>query len=277
MMGENGLNKKINAMYFSATGTTQKIVLAIADTIAGIEGKLVNNIDFTLPAARKNPAKFTANDLVVFGTPVIAGRVPNLLLKYLDTLSGNGALAVSVVVYGNRNYDDAAIELKGILEAKGFKVVAAGAFVGEHSFSKTLGKDRPDAQDMLIACDFAREVYKKLSDANDIKPVDVPGNQPLGNYYMPKSATGAPIDIRKVTPKTDSALCNNCKLCAAVCPLGSIDQEDITRLNGICMKCGACIKKCPMGAKFFDDPGFLEHKEDIEFKFAQHREPELFI
>jgi len=43
----------------------------------------------------------------------------------------NGALAIPVVVYGNRNYDDALIELKDILEFNGFKVIAGGAFIGQ--------------------------------------------------------------------------------------------------------------------------------------------------
>ncbi len=87
--------------------------------------------DFTLPKVRKVEKSFTEEDLVVFGTPVIAGRVPNLLLKYLDTLKGNGALAVPVVLYGNRNFDDALIELRNILKDKGMKPIAGGAFIGE--------------------------------------------------------------------------------------------------------------------------------------------------
>lgn len=82
--------------------------------------------------------------LSVFGTPVIAGRVPNVLLKYLADIRGNGALGVPVVLYGNRNYDDALIELRDIMEAGGIRTIAAGAFIGEHSFSKVLGAGRPD-------------------------------------------------------------------------------------------------------------------------------------
>jgi len=130
---------------------------------------------------------------------------------------------------------------------------------------------------MAIACDFGRQIYEKLRSSEIDKPINVPGNKPLGNYYVPKSANGEPIDIRKVTPKTNVEYCTGCKLCAQVCPLGSIDENDTAKLNGICMKCGACIKKCPSEAKYFDDPGFLEHKEDIELKFAQRREPELFL
>ncbi len=93
---------------------------------------------------------------------------------------------------------------------------------------------------------------------------------------MPKDENGEPIDIRKVKPKTDND-CINCKLCAKLCPMGSIQFEDVTKLNGICIKCGSCIKKCPVEAKYFDDVGYLKHKEELENNFKYRREPELFI
>ena len=131
------MNMKISTMYFSATDTTKKVVSSIANKILeNIDGEIKSNsIDFTLPKIRKEPVSFTKDDVVIIGVPVYAGRVPNILLKYLNSIAGNGALAIAVVVYGNRNYDDALIELKDILELNGFKVIAGGAFIGEHSFS----------------------------------------------------------------------------------------------------------------------------------------------
>lgn len=63
-----------------------------------------------------------------------------------------------MVCFGNRNYDDALIELRDLLESTGFRTVAAGAFVGEHSFSYTLGAGRPDAADIAKAEAFADEI-----------------------------------------------------------------------------------------------------------------------
>jgi NAD-dependent dihydropyrimidine dehydrogenase PreA subunit/flavodoxin len=272
------LNKKMNAMYFSATGTTEKVVIGIANKISeNIDKKItINSIDFTLLEARKNVISFTEEDLVIIGVPVIAGRVPNVLLKYLNTITGNGALAISVVVYGNRNYDDALIELKDILELNGFKVIAGGAFIGEHSFSKTLAQNRPDEQDMAIVGDFARQIYKKITTQDKIQTVVVTGNRPYRDYYKPKDKNGSPVDIRKVVPKTNSN-CTDCKLCASVCPMGSIAAEDVSKIIGICIKCCACIKKCLAQAKYFDDERYLRHKDELEIAFVFRRGPELFI
>lgn len=272
------MNKKISMMFFSATDTTKKIVSGIAEKISENMGKEIslNVINFTLPRVRQAPVSFTDEDVVIIGVPVYAGRVPNILLNYLNSITGNGALAISVVVYGNRNYDDALIELKDILELNGFKVIAAGAFIGEHSLSKTLAKDRPDEKDMAIASDFANQIYKKLTTSDNIQIIAVNGSTPYRKYYMPKNKDGSSVDIRKVTPKTNSN-CTDCKLCVDLCPMGSIDFDDVSKLNGICIKCGACIKKCPAQAKYYDNDDLLRHKYELEIDFASRREPELFI
>lgn len=271
----------ICAAFFSPTDTTKKIVTTIAKTLSTEFDIPCELFDFTLPAARANPKTFSPDTLVVFGVPVYAGRVPNVLLKYLDTVQGQGAAAVPVVLYGNRNYDDALIELRDILETDGFHTVAAGAFVGEHSFSKVLAKDRPDMADIEKAEGFAKSVAQKLHKAqalSDILQIAVKGNpKPYGKgYYRPVDDNGNFIDIRKVKPLTNDD-CIDCKLCAAVCPMGSISYDNVREFTGICIKCGACIKKCPVHAKYYDDPGYLFHKHELERRFTRRAEPELFL
>lgn len=272
--------KKVWGMYFTGTGTTEKVVTHIGKKIAEKLGVEYENYDFTLPKVRKVEKSFNEEDLVVFGTPVIAGRVPNLLLKYLDTLKGNGALAVPVVLYGNRNFDDALIELRNILKDKGMKPIAGGAFIGEHSFSTILGAGRPDAKDMEIASTFAENIFEKVTgkDFDSEKLVEVKGETPIRFYYQPRDSKGNSIDIRKVKPKTNMELCNKCGLCASICPLGSINPEDPSDVFGICMKCCACVKRCPNGAKYYDDENYLYHQHELEAQYASiRREPELFL
>lgn len=277
---------RIWTMYFSATGTTEKIVTRIAEKLAEKEQSSLSSFDFTLPENRQEPKCFESEDLVVFGVPVYAGRVPNVLLKYLDTLSGGGALAVPVVLYGNRNYDDALIELRNILEEKHFHTIAGAAFIGEHSFSTILAAGRPDEADLQKADAFAQQIFEKISAARNAGafpegltengPVYVKGETPVRNYYQPRDRKGTPIDIRKVKPKT-SEDCIDCGLCAQVCPMGSIDKIDVRAWNGICIKCGACIKKCPVGAKYYDDEGYLYHKTELELGYTRRAEPECFV
>lgn len=270
------MSYNINAVYFSPTGTTEKVVLGIADKLAKSFGSDdVKKIDFTLPKAREEKIVFSEDDIVIVGVPVYAGRVPNVLLKFLNSFCGGGAMAIGTVLYGNRNYDDALIELTDILGEKEFKVVGAGAFIGEHSFSKILGEKRPDDKDMEIVKGFAHKIFLKINN-RCLDIVEVKGNKPYRPYYMPKNPQGESVNIRKVSPKTNEN-CIDCKLCAEVCPMGSIDYDDVSKLNGICIKCGACVKKCPVEAKYYDDENYLRHKKELEIEFAERREPEVFI
>lgn len=271
--------QRIWAIYFSATGTTKTITERIAGGAARLLDAEYQTYDFTLPASREGFPELGEENLVVFGCPVYAGRVPNVLLPYLRTVRGNGALAVPVSLYGNRDFDDGLIELRDILEAGGFRTIAGGAFIGEHSFSRILAAGRPDAQDLALADQFARQIAEKAAAWNPVvhhDPAPVRGEEPIRPYYQPRDRKGNPIDIRKVKPKTSDA-CVNCGLCARVCPMGSINPEDVRTFRGICIKCGACVKKCPVGAKYYDDPGYLYHKEELELGYARRAEPELFV
>jgi NAD-dependent dihydropyrimidine dehydrogenase PreA subunit/flavodoxin len=266
-------------MYFSPTDTTKKTVERIAEVLADKLNCEKASVDFTLPQVRERVQTFEKGDLVVFGTPVYAGRVPNVLLKYIHTVQGGGALAVPVVLFGNRNYDDALAELQALLGEDGFLPVAAGAFVGEHSFSRILGAGRPDEKDMAVMDTFALDIYEKLvreGEPERFLPISVGGEYPSKGYYQPRDRQGNPVDIRKVQPKT-SEKCDDCKLCAKVCPMGSISAEDVRVFTGICIKCGSCIKKCPVGAKYYDAESYLYHQHELEEEYTRRAEPSVFL
>ena len=271
--------KRIWSIYFSPVGTTAKVANETASTLRGLFGSDLCRYDFTLPAARENFPELNENDLVIFATPTYAGRVPNVLLKYLDTIKGNGALAIPVVTFGNRNYDNSLIELRDILENAGFHTIAAIASACQHSFSYELGKGRPDMMDLMEIRRFCTRVYNGVTTNPDLtkEPVKVPGiSENYGGYYKPQDRNGVHIDIRKVTPKVSDA-CTKCGYCADVCPMGSIVREDVTQMQGICIKCNACYKKCPQKARFFDDEGYLYHKEELEDLYKRRADNRFFM
>lgn len=272
--------KKVAAVYFSGTGTTKETVLRIADNIARALHVPLADLSFTLPQARQQEVVFSADTLVICGTPTYAGRVPNLLLPYLkEKLSGGGALAVPVVLFGNRSYDDALMELRNILEADGFHTIAGAAFVGEHSFSTTLGAGRPNKEDEELMDSFSHQIVGKVKalSAAPAEPVMVGGHDPIRPYYTPRDRNSNPINILKVKPKTDPARCDRCGWCAANCPMGSIDFNDPANVTGVCIKCCACVKGCHTGAKYYDDAGYLYHKSELEEIYARPAEVETFI
>ncbi|MEI0477547.1 EFR1 family ferrodoxin [Brachyspira pulli] len=270
---------KVYSIYYSGTGTTQKIVSFVGEHIAKVLNVPFEKYNFSLPKNREKVLEFKENELVICGSPTYAGRIPNVMLPfYKNNIKASGALAVPIVLFGNRNFDDSLIELRNTLEENGFRTIAGAAFIGEHAFSYTLAAKRPDESDMQKALLFADKVAEKIKNNNDIpsEPIQVKGNDPIRPYYIPRDEHEHAIDILKVKPKVDTSKCTNCKTCAHVCPLASIDFDDITKYVGKCIKCGACIKKCPEHCRYYDDEGFLYHQHDLEKQFERRAEPELF-
>lgn len=271
---------RVYAVYFSPTGTTRALITYLAKGIADQLKSAVAYWDFTLPEQRRQIPVPGISDLFILGLPVYAGRLPNLMLKYLSSFKGEGALAVPVVLFGNRSYGNALVELRDLLEGTGFHTIAAAAFVGQHAFSGQLAKGRPDAADLTLAGQFVITIIKRvetLQKGDPWMPVNVPGKgaPDYGGYYQPLGQEGKPVDMLKVKPVT-TADCIHCKRCVGVCPLGSINPDDVSRLTGICIKCNACIKVCPVHAKRLTDPAYLSHLHYLEATYTNRSVVELF-
>lgn len=242
-------------------------------------GAVLEIIDITAPAAREAARELSPEDVAVIGVPTYAGRVPNKILPYIQQkLAGNGALALPVVTFGNRSYDNSLSELCHELESDGFRMIAGAALPAEHAFSARLATGRPDSRDMEALRDFARQAAKKINGADDaqaMEPLTVKGDF-SAPYYTPLGLDGEPAVFLKAKPKTARERCTECGLCAKSCPMGSISLQDPAEVEGTCIKCQACIKVCPTGAKYFDDPAFLSHVAMLEKNYTRRAEAEYF-
>lgn len=259
------MRSNLYAVYFSPTGTTRTVATEIARTMAQELGADVRTIDFTPSGQHPADVVCAKHDVLVFGFPVYAGRVPELLLDKIARFSGDGTPAVVVGLYGNRDYDDALLEAADLLTGRGFDVVAAGAFIGEHSMTPRVATGRPDANDLAIAARFGEDAAKALlAGAHDA--LSIKGNRP----YKDRPA---PADIR---PQTTDA-CTSCGICAAHCPMGIIDPDEPARVEAGCLRCNACVKRCPQDAKFFDSEMTNKVVAMLEGNFMSRKEPELFL
>lgn len=272
---------RICGLYFSPTGTTRTVVSHLLQyAVRKCPEVQQEELDFTLPVNRVSAPAFQASDLVFVGLPVYAGRLPNLLLKFLNAFSGGGAWAVPVVLFGNRSYGNALIELRDLLENTGFHTVAAAAFVGQHSFSDRLAQGRPDANDLGKAELFVQDIIEKINEpfrTENRLPVPVPGEgaPDYGGYYKPLDDSGHTVNMLKVKPVTSDS-CIGCKRCAEVCPMGAIDFRDVTHVPGICIKCNACIKVCSVQAKKLVDDSYLGHLRYLENTYTSRSEVAFF-
>ena len=216
---------------------------------------------------------------MVCGTPTYAGRIPNKALPFVQELfEADGTPAVSVVTYGNRNFDSSLTELVEEMGKNGFRVLAAAAWTCRHVFSPLLAAGRPNEEDHAKMDAFAEECAARVQSAEAAAwaPPVVRDGEPVAPYYVPKGVDGLPAKFLKAKPLTDMDKCTKCGICAKVCPLGSISFEDFSEVPGICIKCQACVVKCPEGAKYFEDAAFLSHVKMLEQNFTRRSEPECY-
>lgn len=138
--------KCVHLVYFSPSGSTEKIVRKIASAIKDVEVKIHN----LLPsAARKKNYTFDKDDLVIYGS-ISAGMLFTKAEEIFNCLQGNETPFIGVVSFGNAYYGVALTEMKKRAESRGFKVCALGAFVSQHTIAHEVGAGRPDAKESHI-------------------------------------------------------------------------------------------------------------------------------
>lgn len=273
-------------VFFSPTHTSAKIARAVGDGI-GMERRM--ETDLTLDESA-DPIEIT-NALTVIAAPVYGGRVAPVALKRLKRLKGNNAPAILIAVYGNRDYEDALIELRDTAVELGFTPLSAGAFIGEHSYSTTnmpIAAGRPDASDLQIAFQFGQDSLKKLKEKTTItspelqaicklKSLDDKLSILLSSFFIKGTSPYKIVQAGKPACPVCTEACFVCGECVEVCPThaisiskdGSQIETDINR----CIKCCACVKECPNEARVFHTPfAAILHE-----KFNTRREPELFF
>ena len=128
----------------------------------------VSETDLTYEKPEENLTIHSGITVIV--VPVYGGRIAETALERMEGIYGQDSPAVAVVVYGNRDYDDALLELRDWCVAHGFVPVAGAAFIGEHSYSRPdrpIAGGRPDNPDLQKARAFGEQVGRLLNYAHN--------------------------------------------------------------------------------------------------------------
>lgn len=267
--------EKLRLLYFSPTQTTKKVLNAIAD---GLKIEAVMDSDLTLPdsiRSEKPGEEIRFDDgLTIIGVPVYAGRVAPEAARRIRQFKADGTPAVLVVLYGNREFEDALGELKDLAVEAGFKPIAGGAFIGEHSFADSkfpIARRRPDQNDFEKCSEFGVLIKEKIQEVDSIDSLpipDFPGNYPYRDAHPLKDSS----------PETLEDLCTRCETCVSVCPTAAIVLKDkVVTEPSTCIVCCACVKNCPTGARVIRDPQILAITEWLWENYNKRKEPEIFL
>ncbi len=248
-------------VHFSPQGSTFTLGNELAD---GLGFPLNEVIDLTDP--NLVPKNITRNQMAIFTIPVYSGRVPSLAIERIKKLRGDSTPCILLAVYGNRDFDDALLELYDTVKEQGFQPIGAGAFIAEHTLSQQIGTNRPDSDDLEQVALFAQKVLKQFEDKKTLQKENIRGNFPY------KQVSKAPI-----APLVKDS-CIACGLCAEKCPAEAIPESNYKEtILDKCILCARCIQICPTQSRFLP-PQFLDKVQEMLSKTAlERKEPEFFF
>lgn len=268
-------DKTIHLLYFSPTGTTRQIAHAIA---RGLGCEQPTETDLTYPKQREAPVRLGDDAIVVLAVPVYEERIPTLLEPWFDGLVASGQPVILVAVYGNIGFGITLQQLYQHAVRAGLRVVAAGSFIGEHSYSHVdlpVAAGRPDQADLKRAEQFGQQVAGKLTGSNpSLLAMDsIPGHlPPVAKILPPGSAS-----IFVQAPAVDEQRCPGCKLCVRACPVAAIDPDTLQIDESRCLRCFACVRKCPKQARQIRLKKRLIVKTFLGAMGGRRREPMTYL
>ncbi len=273
--------KRVHLIYFSPGGTTKRSVRRIAE---GTGCRTVIEHDMMKPVNRKQELKFSEDDLVILGM-MTATKLFGVPDEIFNCMQGSNTPIVGVVLYGNGYYGSSLKIMKKEVERRGFRMVAAGAFIGQSSFRSEIANARPDAKDQELQFRFGqniRDILKKEEGYRIKSKLKV--NWSKDNFLnrfkcfvgvlLPGYKVQLPHFMRKF--EIDDK-CIHCGKCESRCPVGAMDSENNHINRELCIGCAACVNGCSVNSITITSPSLNSMMDKLVVTRADRKEPELFF
>ena len=247
-------NKKVTAVYFSPTGNSRKYAEAAASAIS-------ENVEIADVTVMPLELEFGGDEFVIFSAPVYAGRIPNVTRERFERFKGNGTPCILIATYGNREFDDALLEMADMFTEQGFVIKGAAGVIGRHTYGE-IQVNKPNEDDIEECCQFA---LKAAESDKKWPEFDIPGNRP----YRDGMTKGS-------HHPTCNDACIKCELCVRACPVQAI-EEDCETVTDKCISCFRCIRNCPVGGKEIITETYKKFAADFTEKLKEAKNNNFFL
>jgi ferredoxin/flavodoxin len=279
--------KKVLIVYFSPAGSTRHVAGVIEKQFQALGADVcVSDLGECRDGATEISRQIEAskgNGCLFIGSPVyVSHAVPPVIECIAGLTENTGAFAVPFVTWGGACSGISLYEMGKELLNKGFTVLGAAKILAVHSLmwllENPLGKRHPDAEDDRMVGELVNHVYQKLhSDTpKGIKLSDLAYQTKENHLEMEKvSLEVAKADMPR--REIDTKLCNQCQICAEVCPMDAVAFTPYPEFGHDCVFCFSCMKHCPEQAITVDFSEIWQRIKDRAAFFSEHPDSQIFL
>jgi ferredoxin/flavodoxin len=256
-----GSGNRVFIVYFSPAGSTHHVARVMEKRFKELGIKpsifdLANNREVSKIISEQIGALGGKRCLVV-GSPVYVSHAVPAIMQFISELSeligDSSAYAVPFVTWGGASSGISLFEMARELSTKGFTILGAAKVLAVHSLmwqlENPLGGGHPDAEDDRLVQELVDEIKVKmhLDTAKGIELSELAYQSKEVHAEMVKASlevAKAHMPMRAV----DEALCNQCGICAEVCPVNAVIFLPKVIFGERCIYCFNCVRNCPEGA-----------------------------
>ena len=275
---------KVFIVHFSPAGSTRHVARVMEKRFKelGIEPSLfdlANNSELSHVISEQ----IRDDSCLIVGSPVYVSRAAPPIMQFLAELTPvTTASAVPYVTWGGASSGIALFEMARELRKKGFKVLGAAKVMAVHclmwQLENPLGEGRPNSEDERIVQKLVDELNRRMQShrSRGIDLSDLAYQKEEIHAEMEKMSleiAKAHMPVREV----DQELCNQCEICAEVCPTASVVLEPYPVFGKSCIYCFSCMRNCPEGAIKANLSEIWQRIRDRAECFVERPYTEIFI
>lgn len=279
--------KKVFIVYFSPAGSTSHVAGVIEKQFQalGIDIWVLDLGECRNGAKEisRHIEESKGNSCLFIGSPVyVSHAVPPVMECIAGLTENTGAFAVPFVTWGGACSGISLYEMGKELLNKGFTVLGAAKILAVHSLmwqlENPLGNGHPDSNDDRMVKNLVNCIHHKLhSDTpRGIKLADLAYQSKENHLEMEKvSLEAAKADMPR--REIDAELCNQCQICAEVCPMDTVAFTPYPEFGHDCVFCFSCMKQCPEQAIKVDFSEIWQRIKDRAAFFSEHPHSQIFL